>query len=378
MSQSQDVRMAALPTVLGTRPKANQAKQLDPESGTIDGCSPGVATDATVGGDVEKIPTMEKYQRSCALLLGVAVLMLMQIMTHLFTRKLYTRTDTKTPLYHEVLFYTGLSISVSVLFAGCAARRCCKRGEQAWKRSIGVLAAWTSFCCAVSFGTMVRCFPEICSFYNSTGVLENETISFTHIDCPRLLGDVPARVVATFMGHIYAGAAIGVLGGLVVMKPRLSPLVPRVAIDAVDLQDFALLLLDDEILKTFWGKAEGGYGGVWLWWLIFTVCCLAVLSMMGELVYHYATISDAGAPSEASSQKKEWSSVDKITNACSLLCVEIPFLALRTYTSLRFDVPPSSLVLKNLCSICKEFWELYQQKHLSLGFYGSVVGAEDQ
>merc|ERR1719440_2006851 len=189
----------------------------------------------------------------------------------------------------------GLLMSISLLTFGCAARCCCFCVEEPFKRAIGALAAWTSFCCAVSFGAMVRCFPEICSFYSSTGVLGDETITFTHIDCPRLLGDVPARVVTTSMGHIYAGAAIGVLGGLVVMKPRLAPVIPRVAIDFVDLQDFALLMIDDEILKTFWGQAENGYGGEWLWWLLFVNVILAFLSMFVDLVYHYATESDEEA-----------------------------------------------------------------------------------
>jgi len=322
----------------------------------------------------------EKYQRSRALILGVTVLVAMQIITHVFTRKLYAEVNKELDIWQEARFYFGILTSVSLLIAsGCAARCCCCcSADVLWKRTIGALAAWTSFCCAVSFGIMVRAFPLICSFYSSTGVLGDEEIEFTHIDCPRLLGDVPARVVTTFMGHIYAGAAIGVLGGLVVMKPKLSPVIPRVAIDFVDLQDFALLLIDDEILKTFWGRAEGGYGGEWLWWLLFGICCFAVLSMMVELIYHYATTSPVSDSSEVSCEEPQWSSSDNIMNVNSLLCVEIPFLVLRTYTSLRFDVAPSSLVLKNVCSICKEAWELYSQRHLSLGFYGSVVGAEDK
>jgi hypothetical protein len=383
MPLRQHLDLPSLPTILCARSPADPAKEQDLESADARGlrCTAG-ASDA-VASDADN---WEKYQRSWALLLGVASLMFLQIVTHIFTAKLYTEAKKEPPFYHKVRFYMGLVMSISLLVLGVAAaslRNCVNEAwkqaiEKAWKRAIGALAAWASFCCAMTFASMVQCFPLTCSFYPSTGVLGDETITFTHIDCPRLLGDVPARVVTTFMGHIYAGAAIGVLGGLVVMKPQLMPVIPRVAIDFVDLQDFALLLIDDEILKTFWGQAEGGYGGEWLWWLVFAVCCFAVLSMFGELIYQYATTSDATDTSGASDERTRWSKIDTITNASSLLFVEIPFLVLRTYTSFRFDVPPSSLVLKNIFSICKEIWELYHQQRLKLGFCATVVGVEDQ
>lgn len=237
---------------------------------------------------------------------------------------------------------------------------------------------------------MVQSFPQICSFYASVGVSGDEKIEFTHIDCPRLLGDIPARVVTTTMGHVFAVAAIGVLGGLAVVKPRLAPIIPRVAIDFVDLQDFALLLIDDEILKTFWGRAENGYGGEWLWWLLFVNVILAFLSMLVDLVYHYATESDEEpvkfltsphwgarkAVNHMEDTQQAWRRSDNIGNCCSLFFVEIPFIVMRTYTSFRFDVAPSSLVLKNAASICKEFWELSHQRPLRLGFYGTVFGTD--
>merc|ERR1719352_1327740 len=104
--------------------------------------------------------------------------------------------------------------------------------------------------------------------------------------------------------------------------------------------------------------------------------------MMGELVYQYrrnqyATTSAASASAGAPDQESPWSRSDNIMNVSSLFFVEIPFLVMRTYTSLRFDVPPSSLVLKNMCSILKEVRELYHQRHLRLGFYGAVVGAAE-
>lgn len=372
--------VTSLPAILGACPRRDPAKGPDLESPAVGGQTPGLATNSSA--TTQKLEELEKFQRSRALLFGVTVLMIMQVVTHLFTTKLYAEANKVPPLYQEVCFYLGVLTSLSLMIGGCVARCCSCVVGVIWKRAVGALAAWTSFCCAVSFGAMVNCFPQICSFYSSTGVLGDETIEFTHIDCPRLLGDVPARVVATFMGHIYAGAAIGVLGGLVVMKPRLSAVVPRVAIDFVDLQDFALLLIDDEILKTFWGQAEGGYGGEWLWWFLFAICCSAVLSMMAELVYQYrrnqyATTSAASACSGAPDQDRPWSRSDNIMNASSLLFVEIPFLVMRTYTSLRFDVAPSSLVLKNMCSILKEVWELFRQTHLRLGFYGAIVGAAD-
>jgi hypothetical protein len=249
-------------------------------------------------------------------------------------------------------------------------------GDVIWKRTVGVLAAWTSLCCAVSFGSMVQSFPQICSFFPSVGVSGDEKIEFTHIDCPRLLGDVPARVVTTTMGHVYAVAAIGVIGGLAVLKPRLSPFIPRVAIDFVDLQDFALLLIDDEILKTFWGQAENGYGGEWLWWLLFVNVILAFLGMFVDLVYQYATESDEEAVHHKEGRQQAWRTGDNIDNCRSLFFVEIPFLIMRTYTSFWFDIPPSSLVLKNAASIYKELWELRHQRHLRLGFYGSVLGTD--
>merc|ERR1711963_1081557 len=112
--------------------------------------------------------------------------------------------------------------------------------------------------------------------------------------------------------------------------------------------------------------------------MLFVMCCFAMLSMMAELIYTYITISPVSETSEVSCQEPRWSRIDNIMNVNSLIWVEIPFLVMRTYTSLRFDVAPSSLVLKNICSIGKEAWELYRQRHLSLGFYGSVVGAEDK
>merc|ERR1711879_437389 len=131
-------------------------------------------------------------------------------------------------------------------------------------------------------------------------------------------------------------------------------------------------------MGTFWGQAEGGYGGEWLSWLLFVFVILAILSMFGDLVYQYATVSDEEVVDAKEDPQQAWRTSDNIVNCNSLLCVEIPFLVLRTYTSFRFDVAPSSLVLKNAASICKELWELSHQRPLRLGFYGTVFGTEEQ
>jgi hypothetical protein len=369
-----------LPNILpsiGRRQPSAKDLETGPQSN-----STSAAADPAASGAAGDADELQNLQKSRALLLGVAVLIALQIITNLFTWKLYSEANKEQPYYQELFFYVGLLVSMSLLVTtSCctpdAAASCCNM-EVFWKRAVGGLAAWTGLCCAVSFGSMVQCFPQICSFYSSVGILGDEKVEFTHIDCPRLLGDVPARVITTTMGHIYAVAAIGVLGGLAVMKPKLSPIIPRVAIDFVDLQDFALLLIDDEILKTFWGQAEEGYGGEWLWWLLFVNIVLALLSMFGDLIYEYATVSDAEVVLHKADPQQTWGTSDNVVNFNSLLFVEVPFLVMRTYTSFRFDVAPSSMVLKNAASICKELWELSHQRHLRLGFYGTVFGTEEQ
>ena len=44
----------------------------------------------------------------------------------------------------------------------------------------------------------------------------------------------------------------------------------------------------------------------------------------------------------------------------SLVLIEIPFLAYRAYAVYRFGAVPSSLILKNIVSIPKEIYELWQ------------------
>merc|ERR1711862_203359 len=122
----------------------------------------------------------------------------------------------------------------------------------------------------------------------------------------------------------------------------------------------------------------GGYGGEWLWWLLFMNVVLALLSMFGDLIYEYATVSDAEVVLHKADPQQTWRTSDNVVNCNSLLFVEVPFLVMRTYTSFRFDVAPSSMVLKNAASICKELWELSHQRHLRLGFYGTVFGTEEQ
>jgi hypothetical protein len=161
------------------------------------------------------------------------------------------------------------------------------------------------------------------------------------------------------------------------------------------LQDFSLLIIEDEILKTYWGKGENGYGGTWNWWVIAVVSSLALLSMLGALAYVILTAgmerargtwkrgrigklaggwtsasssSWTGAERAVEDEKDDKASAililpDKIHLWVSLVFVEIPFLSWRMYTSLRFDIPPSSLILKNIFSIIMEGYALWSGKN---------------
>merc|ERR1719359_2356411 len=118
-----------------------------------------------------------------------------------------------------------------------------------------------------------------------------------------------------------------------------------ISVDFIDWQDFTLTLIDDEVLKTYWGKGENGYGGTWLWKVLLAFCVVSFGAMTAELIYNFTCGLQQGLVEDGETNKeleqdwlsgktqlvKKFTQGDYITTAVSLLFIEIPFLFWRVY-----------------------------------------------
>jgi len=296
-------------------------------------------------------------------------------------------------------------------------------------QTTAILALWMFVFIAIGFSLGVRGFADTCVLYtvNTTGTSPvvpqgtqmcsqgtapqlqwhstapqqqcNVTAnllnmpSFDHVECADGIAvfdnfggkkKTKFEVVGAILGAcfaIYSAVAITAMGMLVGRlrgkrtnqseKSQFGWSLSAICVDLMDWQDFTLTLIDGEVLEGCVGK------GSTPWFMILACCVVSFIVITCLLVYEFThsmgKISDEEEEEKfdealvvkAAAVDRLFSPSEKYCVWASLIFIEIPFLAFRTYTTWEFGMVPSSLILKNLVSIPKEIYELYSEKAVS-------------
>lgn len=127
-----------------------------------------------------------------------------------------------------------------------------------------------------------------------------------------------------------------------------------IAADIVDLQDFFLLLLEDDLIVAYWEPALEGDAPKSLYWLI-----TVLFFMNGFYMLFWPFVSAFLLKLYPSDKKTIQGIVNIVTRLASLLLCEIPFFWVRVYLSNKCNIIASSLVVKNVLSGCNDVHGLY-------------------
>jgi len=284
--------------------------------------------------------------------------------------------------------------------------------------TIALLPLWMFLFIAVGFGLMVKGFADTCTYGIYYGdKLNNPTLattpnatSFAHAECAKevlmwRIWKTTPQVAMGILGGCFASCsslAITSMGMLVGwLRGKLSSekgeeraeksgfilSLSGICIDLMDWQDFTLTLIDGEFLE---GAAEAKANKSWK--CVLAWCAVSFLVITCILVFEFThaiwkidpepeegeaaeELVEEGQKTKAENKNKgpklfspgEWYCV-----AASLFFIEIPFLAFRTYATLRFSVVPSSLILKNMVSVPKKIYELYVGRSVATAVTGAA------
>jgi hypothetical protein len=171
-------------------------------------------------------------------------------------------------------------------------------------------------------------------------------------------------------------------------SPNAKVLIPF--LNMVDLQDFFLLLLDDNLIKNFWGRdscdderyrCSGRSSLTWTWIMIFfwTGSLATIHTIFGlRNIFENSSQCRCSCP-----VGKQFVSLRRPLREalCHLFLLDIPFLVLRFWCSLQFDIVASTLLLKNASGIilsCAEIFNGSQPCMLSVYAYLGGIDEEDE
>lgn len=232
--------------------------------------------------------------------------------------------------------------------------------------------------------TMLYMMPETCKFYDPDEVGSNLTaskdinataiMSFTHMDC----SNQRFRFLLSLCAHFSVIVLLYGVYGVYLVNPSMETFAAEIAFDFLDFQDFAFVLLDDEVINTYWGRAD--WGNDWLWWALMCVCGIAFISLVAQFLAAYFLMhrrTVASSPSRVAqflaayfpcrvNLRRDLTPMERCSRLVSVFLIELPFLVFRLLVAGKFDLPVSLLVFKNLLSIPKECAEFVSGQEIPL------------
>lgn len=183
-----------------------------------------------------------------------------------------------------------------------------------------------------------------------------------------LCHSIPLLYAFTFKAHIERTAA-----GKVHMA-----ILAIAFVNMVDIQDFFLLLLEDDIIKNYWGRdsceiwgCTGRYRS--LWWIIMVFFWMACVLTFRSLMYvipfdalmkgsqdrcssrQLPVIGKGEATNQEEQQRKDEATNQEqelLCHAMASFCfLDLPFLIVRCLCSYRYGIIASTLLLKNVSGV---------------------------
>jgi hypothetical protein len=230
---------------------------------------------------------------------------------------------------------------------------------------------------------LMQCGMNPCAWFGLKGIVSG------------VCGEQGGREWYASLSHVTALALLWALRKAFILnypdvRGKISDFdITLIYINIVDIQDFFILFLEDDVIRNFWGRDmcdNPSYGcsgrGFVLWWFILFSLWTSYIALgftLGNYIKHLISQpieEEPGSQSQplprpASATSGVDSDEEENASECCicmqslylspqgkalmfLFCIDLPFLVARTLCSMRYSVLSTSLSIKNIVFMCGE------------------------